>query len=419
MFFSKLHYLYSSSKLLRASGTLFIGGTFAGILGYGFQVVMGRLLQPQEYGLFNAVMSLFVIFSAPLGTLMLLVTRKVSAYRTQGEMGSIRHLFYSLNLKIVGAGILLFGAFYFFAPDIQGYLKSPNLIVVYLFGLLIFLNFPMSVNNAFLQGKQRFIWYAITTNLSVLIKLALATTFVLLGYGVEGAIGGVAGSFIALWLISYGVMRPFLEKARLAPFKSSHFSIGGIFPVLIANLTFAIMTQMDMVLVNYFFSSKESGLYASASVLGKAVMYLSGGIVIALFPLVVEKHTLKEKNSHLLVQAVGLTLALCGFGALFYFFFGEQIIALLYGQDYQRAGVVLKFYGLIMIPMALILVAENYLIATGKVLFAYLFLALIPFQLAAIYFYHDSLLQVITVMGLFGCIQAIIGYVLLWKAFQK
>ena len=148
-------------------------------------------------------------------------------------------------------------------------------------------------------------------------------------------------------------------------------------------------------------------------------MYLSGGIVIALFPLVVEKHTLKEKNSHLLVQAVGLTLALCGFGALFYFFFGEQIIALLYGQDYQRAGVVLKFYGLIMIPMALILVAENYLIATGKVLFAYLFLALIPFQLAAIYFYHDSLLQVITVMGLFGCIQAIIGYVLLWKAFQK
>jgi len=419
MFFSKLHYLYSSSKLLRASGTLFIGGTFAGILGYGFQVVMGRLLQPQEYGLFNAVMSLFVIFSAPLGTLMLLVTLKVSAYRTQGEMGSIRHLFYSLNLKIVGAGILLFGAFYFFAPDIQGYLKSPNLIVVYLFGLLVFLNFPMSVNNAFLQGKQRFIWYAITTNLSVLIKLALATTFVLLGYGVEGAIGGVAGSFIALWLISYGVMRPFLEKARLVPFKSSHFSIGGIFPVLIANLTFAIMTQMDMVLVNYFFSSKESGLYASASVLGKAVMYLSGGIVIALFPLVVEKHTLKEKNSHLLVQAVGLTLALCGFGALFYFFFGEQIIALLYGQDYQRAGVVLKFYGLIMIPMALILVAENYLIATGKVLFAYLFLALIPFQLVAIYFYHNSLLQVITVMGLFGCIQAIIGYVLLWKAFQK
>ena len=97
----------------------------------------------------------------------------------------------------------------------------------------------------------------------------------------------------------------------------------------------------------------------------------------------------------------------------------EQIIALLYGQDYQRAGVVLKFYGLIMIPMALILVAENYLIATGKVLFAYLFLALIPFQVVAIYFYHDSLLQVITVMGLFGCIQAIIGYVLLWKAFQK
>ena len=61
-------------KLARASAWLFIGGIAVGILGYVFQVLMGRLLSTQEYGLFSAMMALFTVLAAPLATLMMVVS---------------------------------------------------------------------------------------------------------------------------------------------------------------------------------------------------------------------------------------------------------------------------------------------------------------------------------------------------------
>jgi hypothetical protein len=43
-----------ASKLARASVWLLFGGVIGGILGYVFQVLMGRMLSTQEYGLFSA-----------------------------------------------------------------------------------------------------------------------------------------------------------------------------------------------------------------------------------------------------------------------------------------------------------------------------------------------------------------------------
>jgi len=92
---------------------------------------------------------------------------------------------------------------------------------------------------------------------------------------------------------------------------------------------------------------------------------------------------------------------------------------LLYGEDYRGAGEVLKYFGFAILPMALVLVAENFLIAKGRVLFAYLFAFTAPLQLAAIHFYHDSLQMVVAVVGASGLLLALLGYGLLWRAFRK
>jgi len=114
-----------------------------------------------------------------------------------------------------------------------------------------------------------------------------------------------------------------------------------------------------------------------------------------------------------------LTTLLSGAGAVFYFLFGEEIVVLLYGEHYRGAGVVLKFYGFAIFPMALVLVAEHFLIAKGRVLFAYLFLFIAPLQLIAVYFFHDSLQMVVAVMGVSGLILVLLGYGLLWRTSKK
>ena len=140
---------------------------------------------------------------------------------------------------------------------------------------------------------------------------------------------------------------------------------------------------------------------------------------MALFPMVAENHARSQGSAHLLLQAVGLTTLLSSAGAVFYLLFGEEIIALLYGEHYLGAGKLLKFYGFAILPMALVLVAEHFLIAKGRVLFAYLFLFIAPLQLIAVHFFHDSMHMVLAVVGVSGLVLALLGYGLLWHAFKK
>jgi len=406
-------------KLARASAWMFIGGIAGGLLGYVFQVLMGRMLSTQEYGLFSAMMALCAVLAAPLGTLMMVVSRKVSEYRTRQDSGSITHLYYSINIRTAVVGTLILGGYLFLVPQIQFYLKVPSIIPVYLLGTLLFLSYAVVINNAFLQGLQRFIWLSANGAIAVLFKIIFSAVFIWLGYGVAGALGGAILAVIAGWIITYGALHRSLGEGRGLPFQTEHLSIKPALPVLAANVAFATMTQLDIVLVNYYFPAHEAGLYAAASILGKAVMYLPGGIAMALFPMVAENHARSQGSAHLLLQAVGLTTLLSGAGAVFYFLFGEEIVVLLYGEHYRGAGVVLKFYGFAIFPMALVLVAEHFLIAKGRVLFAYLFLFIAPLQLIAVHFFHDSLQMVVAVMGASGLILAILGYGLLWSMSKR
>ena len=405
-------------KLARASAWLFVGSLAGGILGYMFQVLMGRMLSTQEYGLFSAVMALFAIFAAPLGTLMMLVSRKVSGYRARQDNGSIIHFYYSINFRSAVVGVLLLGLCFFFVSEVQSYLKAQSAIPVYLLGAMLFLTFPLVINNAFLQGLQGFAWLSASGSLGVLLKIVFSVAFVWLGYGLAGALGGTILATLVGWAITYGALYRPLAEGRARPFQMTHLSFRPALPVLMANVAFAAMTQFDMVLVNYYFPPHEASLYAAASILGKAVMYLPGGIVLALFPMVAENHARDEGSAHLLLQAVGLTALLCSAGAIFYYFVGEWIVSLLYGESYKGAGEVLKFYGIAILPMALIMVAEHFLIAKGRVLFAYLFTFAAPVQFAAIHFYHDSLLSIVAVMGVSGLLLVLIGYGILWRSLR-
>src|SRR3989344_2980613 len=309
------------SKLARASAWLFVGGIAGGILGYVFQVLMGRMLSTREYGLFSAMMALFAVLAAPLGTLTMVISRKVSEYRAREDAGSIAHFYYSITLRTAAMGALLLGVYLLFAPHIRSSLKAPSVIPVYLLGALLFLTVLPGINNAFLQGLQRFIWMSASGSLGALLKIILSVMLIWLGYGVTGAIGGVVLTSLALWCITYGALHEPLAQGRNKPYQTAHVSIKPALPVFMANAAFIAMTQLDMVLVNYYFPAHEAGLYAAASILGKAVMYLPGGIAAALFPMVAENHARRRSSAHLLLQAVGLTAVLSGAGAVFYFLF--------------------------------------------------------------------------------------------------
>lgn len=406
-------------KLARASSWLFVGGVAGGILGYLFQIIMGRMLSVAEYGIFSALMAMIVVIRAPMTTLSMIISRRVSTYRSEQDNGKLGYLFYWINRKLLLIAVVLIVLVVFNIKPLQNFLLIEKSAHLYLLLIILLIAFPQAVNNAYLQGLQYFKWLSVSGVLATLLKIIIAVILIYFGLGVAGALGGVIFSTFIILILTYVVLRPSLSKNNASISNTTHLLFKSAMPVLLANVAFAVMTQIDMVLVKYYFSEQEVGIYAAASILGKAVMYLPGGIAMALFPMVAENHASGKSSAHLMFQAVGVTALLSLTGALFYYFFADSIIVLLYGNDYKEAANVLKYFGFAILPMALIMVAEHFLIAMGRVLFAYLFMVVAPLQLIAIYYYHDTLLDIVAVLSISGIILVVSGYGLLWRTFKK
>jgi len=409
-----------ATRLLRAGLSLTVLGLVGGLLGYVYQILMARMLTPAEYALFSAIVALTMFTSSPLGAVNMLLTRSVASFCAHNQLKLLRNMYWRASQWLALAGLILLALLMLWMPTIQTYLKSPTTGPVWIFGILIVLSAVALVNNAFFQGEQRFGWFAGTGIAGVLGKIFFSVILISAGLGVGGALTGILLSVVVIWLIGMlAITRRFHSQVNSGQAATASFPVVKIVPVLIANIAFVSMTQLDMVLVNYYFSPEQAGLYAAASVLGKAVLYLPGGMVIALFPMVAENHAKGHASAQLLMQVVAITASLCGSAALIYWWFGPWLITLLYGQVYNGAGELLRWYGFAILPFTLVMVAEHFLIAKGRVLFAWIFLGIAPLQLLAIYLWHEDLWNVIVILGLCGVVLMLLGFGTLWREYRQ
>ena len=409
-----------ASKLLRAGFWLTIANVLAGMLGYAYQVLMGRLLSPVDFALFSAIMALTMFISSPLGAMFMVVSRRVSILCAHNQFDVLRSLYWRTHKFLVLGGLFFLLLLFPFVSEVQTYLKAMTPIPIWIFGGVIVFSAFVLINNAFFQGMQFFGWLGSVGVIGVVLKIVLCYVLLTLGFGVDGALAGIFLSLGGIWLIgAVSITRRFPAKGLEGKLPVESFPWKTILPVLIANIAFAAMTQLDMVLVNWYFPSEQAGLYAAASVLGKAVLYLPGGLVMALYPMVAENHAKDQSSAHIMFQAVVTTFFLCATVAIVYWFLGEWLINLLYGNAYIGAGKLLSWYGLAILPMTLVMVAEYFLIAKGRVLFAWLFLGMAPLQVLAIHFWHESMWMVIAIMGGSGSTLVIIGYTMLWLDFRR
>ena len=88
--------LIASGLLLSAANVL------AGCLGYVYQSLMGRMLQPEGYASFSSIMALTVFFGAPLGALVMVISRQVSHARVLGALRNCCQAFRQPACKVQG-----------------------------------------------------------------------------------------------------------------------------------------------------------------------------------------------------------------------------------------------------------------------------------------------------------------------------
>ncbi|MHB9118252.1 MAG: oligosaccharide flippase family protein [Burkholderiales bacterium] len=399
-----------TGKLARASGLMFVSTVGGGILGYVFQILMGRMLSVPDYGLFITLMALLAVVGVPLGTLSMVVSRRASGYRAKNQPERMAAMFWWVNRRMLWVALAVVLCTLPLTPWLRDSFHLLSIVPVWIFLLIAFTVLFGPVNIAFLQAQQNFRWLTINGLAVHGFKILFCGVLVYAGLNLNGALMGIVLASLAAWLLTYWPLRHSVTLPAGTTVAGGHLSFRGVIPVLIANLSFAVMTQLDIILVNHYYNTHQAGVYAAAAILGKAVMYLPGAIAIAMFPMVAENESRALGSAHLFFNAMALTAGLSGAGALFYFLFADNIMTLFYGQKYQGAAELLKLYGFAMLPMTLVMVAEHFLIAKGRVIFAYVMMFGIPFVLLAAQTYHDHLIDMVYILAACGWGLALVGF---------
>jgi O-antigen/teichoic acid export membrane protein len=382
-----------------------------GSVSYAFQLLLGRFLSPSEFALYGALGALIVVFSAPMGAMSLYLARIVSGEKVMHD-GFFPADFYwkTLRASIYFSGVFLV-VFGIFANFIQSHLKSQEFTPIAILGFLLVINIFVSINSGFIQGMQLFLLLGLVGLAGVILKLILGIPFVAMGFGVNGVMFGL---LLAIGAVCFmGVYFLIRLPRSLKVFPEKHIrrvGFTGLLPILIANIAIAALTQLDIVFVNWFFSPEEAGMYAAASVLGKAVLYIPSGLITVLFAFSAEDNAKGVDGRGILIPAVLLSLFLCGCIAMLYWLFGVDLIKYVYGEAYFDAGEILRWYGLAVLPISMMMLAESFLIARGRLLFSWLILLSCPFQYWAIYLWHEDFIQILFIIGVSGMVLVILGY---------
>ena len=76
-------------SLLKNSTIIIIGIIISNILAYIFHIYVGRVLGPADYGVFGALMALFMIIALPTGAISFAVTKFISKFNVNKEYNKI------------------------------------------------------------------------------------------------------------------------------------------------------------------------------------------------------------------------------------------------------------------------------------------------------------------------------------------
>ncbi len=383
---------------------------------YFFQFYMSRKLSMEDFGMFNSLLSLSAIVSVPAGTVSLVMARYVSKFSALQNIGKIKYLFFNAYIKLLIAGAVVVGVFISFSTYIGRFLHIHSGVPIILIGISLLLSLLLPINMGTLQGLQRFGYLGIHGSLSGLLRLGFGVLFIYTGLGVNGAIlAGILPVFIIILITCYP-MRFLLNKAiKHDKEKYTKEIVWYSLPVTIANLCFTGLINIDLVLVKHFFSPEDAGNYAAAAILGRSIFYLPGAIILAMFPMVSESHTLQKDTYGLLNKALLFTLLLSGCGLIVFFIFPSQLMGLLMGQKFTATAPLLRIFGLAMLPFALLNILINFNLAKHQVKFVYTLAVGCFFEIFLIYIYHNSLIHVIYIMMGSGILLFLVNFFLIIK----
>lgn len=345
----------SLRKIVKGAGITLIGTLIGRTFGYGSRIIIARFLGVSDYGLISLGFAALTITAAlaaiglPAG-----VTRYVSFYKGKGDEGRIKGTIISaikmnLPISIVFALLFFFGAGWISIHIFHNDSLTP---ILRIFSIAVpFLVLAQNLLSATV-GFQELKYKVYTENIfKEIFKLGGIIVLVALGFGVIGAALGwvlaiVLMPFVAFYFLERKVFPIFNAKTKAIPVEKELFSFS--LPLIFVGMAGMLMGFMDTLMLGYFCTFYEVGIYNAALPTAMLVRMPGGALVSLFIPVITELYArekyddLKDTYSTVIKWVLSLTFPVFLFMALF----SNDIIKTLFGAEYAigaEALVILAF----------------------------------------------------------------------------
>jgi O-antigen/teichoic acid export membrane protein len=383
----------SRSIVFKGSIIMLVGMCIVSASNFGFNVAMARMLGPATFGHVSAIATLLMLCSA----LTLSFQMVCAKFIAQNPSPLARkHAFNGFLRRAWLVGILVGASLAAVSIPLARILKLPTPLLIVILSVGIAFSIPMGVKRGGLQGLTRFLPLSRNFIIESLVKLSIALVLVSAGYGVYGAVGAISASVIAAYLtgwVNFGKAED--DHAALCPVRFRHALREGI-QAIVFFIGQVVINNIDILLVKYFFSAEEAGLYAAVALFGRLLYFACWSIISAMFPVSAaapkDEHPMKVLKTPLL-----LVSSLCTIFIVAVKFLPEFVVTLILGPRFAQADELLPLYALATAIYALSVVLIAYEMSRRIANTGWLQLVISGLTVAGIALFHHDLKEVIQV----------------------
>lgn len=393
----------------------------AWLLNYIYHPIMIKFLTLEEFWEFWSLVWIFNIFWI-LIVWFVLFLNKISSQKLE-DKSQLKFLFNNSNKIFFIIWFIIYLLFLAFTPIISKFLYIESYKIVLITWLSIIIWFIWIGVNSILRSIKRFDLIWIMQLVWPLIKLFFWVVLVYLWYWIFWAIWWFILSGFLSFLIGYIYLKRYFYNVSESWNIKEFFSFFNnskieIFHFFIVSLIFAILMNIDVILVKNIFDADTAWIYAWISVLWKFLIYLLLSIETVYYWQIME-YNKENLPNHLIINPIVITIVTVILAIVFNLFFWEFILKILKPEFVEFKNIYilnLLYYS----TLVFISLFTKILIWWWKFFINYLFLILTTLIIALVYlFWTWSLLSFTLVFLISWALLSLISWVLFYIELKK
>jgi O-antigen/teichoic acid export membrane protein len=311
-----------------------------------FHSVVGRLLDPDEYGALGAVLAAMVMLGVPLGALQTAASALVAEHGP--GWAAARRTLRSVALWSLTPGLIVLAC----TPLLRDYFHLGSLAESVPLGPYLIIAAVTAAARGLLLGDRKIGAVATTYFAGTAIRLALGVALTLT-LGVSGALaatvlGELASLAIAVHSLRHSQRQGGGSALRLRAVGHAGLAVTGLF----------LFSTVDLLLARHHLRGGSSGSYVAAATIAKTVLALPAGIMAAVFPRLLAGWTSPGRSRVLLGGAVAVAGPAL-LGGLLIVAVPALVLRILYGDGYADATGLVRTLATVAALTSLVTVLTN------------------------------------------------------------